>query len=106
MANNEISVGERNRVWFYPGPDDDQDGPYEARFRSTQGVYSAWTALTAGVDQKGVPGFYCWGATADVPDSVSTDVIVAPGRYTSQIRFTSGRLVDLDDVGPLYVRGT
>lgn len=99
-----LNVGERNRAWFKPGPNDDQDGPYQVRFRSwASGVVTEWQALTAGTHPSGGPGFYVWVATADVPDALPGDVILAVGRYSARIRYTDQRLIDQDDVGVIDV---
>lgn len=102
--DDTLNIGERNRAWFKPGPGDDLAGTYQVRFRNPAGVWTSWQTLTSGAHPKGGPGWYCWVATADVPDAETGDVILAAGRYTSQLRYASGRLVDLDDVGPLYVQ--
>jgi hypothetical protein len=105
----DLHIGERNRAWFTAGPDDDQDGPYEVSFSPTD-TFDTWHPLVQGTDPKGVAGFYCWVATADVADPDAADVILAApttgqtrSRYNTRIRYTNGRLVDIDQTGPVDV---
>lgn len=92
-----LRIGERMQAWFYPGPRDDPDGPYQVQFRTPSGaVVADWRDLTAGVDPYGAPGFAVWVATAGLAGEQPGDAILQVGVNLPRIRYTSARLIDLD----------
>lgn len=102
-----LHVGERNRAWFTPGPNDPA-GPYEARCLQVKAPFTAtdWAPLTSGITPGGVQGFYFWVVGVAVTSSEIGDVPLVEGAHRTQIRYVgqSGRLIDIDDTGIILVR--
>ena len=95
--------GERHPIWAKPGPDD-PPGPYQMRFVNafsedpTPWVDAVQDTYPDAADE---PGIYVWAANDVTSDNPAGTAVLTPGRYTVEVQYTVGSVLDIEPLPDL-----